>query len=170
MTKEITNRVSGNISNHHRDALLKIVFERKIPLARLIAIAIDKELMREDAFEICTTLPRDKTIEYAYAEQASKILSFMKDINGIGIDQLILLRHDVGIPDVTELLYGLKECIDKGFVESFKPKPSPYVKIEYAEGYLHYRLTENNPIRRKRREQKGKRYEKLQKLKKEFKE
>jgi hypothetical protein len=146
---------------------MRHVYTSKIPITRLIAYAIDQELSKEKPFEgFKYTLPVGETVEYAYAEEASKILAYMKDTKGLGIDQIISLRHDIGVPDVESLLFGLRECVEKEFLEEFLPAVKPNQKTDYPKDYRLYRLTGSNPeaMRKVRRKEKHiKIYEKIKK-------
>ena len=56
-------------------------------------------------------------------------------------------------------------------IEAFKPSlQGRFNHTDYPKGYLHYRLIGKNPKIERDRINKAKRYEKLQKLKKEFKD
>lgn len=164
----VTERVSTYISKHHKEELTRRAFETKIPISRLIAIALDNELSRPDAFEFDSELPTDEFMEYSYADQAAKLVRYLKDVEGLGADQLLLVRHDVGIPDKDEFLFALRECLNAGIVEEFKPKKGIFKHMDHAEGYMCYRLTSKNPKYKKEQINKAKRFEKLQRLKKEF--
>lgn len=165
--KKQPERVSAYVSHWSRDELMKHVFEMKIPVNRLLAYCLDQELAKEKPFDGYTyRLTDEVTLEYAYIDQAQLILKYMQEVDGMGYDQLLLLRHDIGVPDINEFAFAFKECVEKGFLESYKPKKNPIQKTDYPGDYRFYRLISKS-VEHKR---KVKRYEKLQKLKKEFKD
>lgn len=156
-----------NTSKHAETKIRGVAGLRKITMSKVIAIAIDNELERDKPFEFDLTLPNsDDTIEYAYADEAGKILSFIKGLRvGAGLDILVMLRYDIGIPDKKVFLAAFKECLDNDVLESFKPKPS-YGKAPLAEDYVYYRLKGHETPRVKRNKESE--YNKYMRLKKKF--
>lgn len=170
MKGKILERIQVFVSPYVKAKLIFFAFEKKIPIYRLIEIALDNELSKERPFDMDFSLPTDETEEYAYAEQAGKILKAMETIGGAGLDQLVLLRHDIGIPDKLEFMYGFRECLEKGFIETYTPPANSWRKAEYPDNYKYYRLVQHNPKTTKKVRKKASRYEQFQKLKKEFKD
>ena len=154
-------------SNFAEKKIRAIASLRKVSMSKIIAIAIDNELERDKPFEFDLTFPdTDETVEYAYANEAGKILNFIKGLRiGAGLDILTLLRYDIGVPDKVTFLAAFKECLDNDVLETFKPKPS-YAKAPMSDDYVCYRMKGHQTPRVKKN--KGKRYNDYLKLKKEF--
>lgn len=171
MSDYVMSKVTSFVSMYHRAKLVYYAAQLKLPISRLVAMAIDNELSKEkpfDNFEL--NFPDEEFIEYAYLEQAGKIIDYLKKVSGFGLDQLLILRHDIGVPDKRELLLGLRESLTKGFIEGYKIKPKPWVKTEYDENYMFYRIKEDHPKERKKVRKLASDYSKLQRLKKQFNE
>jgi hypothetical protein len=156
------------VSDYHCNKLNFHTFDKKLPIARLIAWAIDQELQKEKPFDIPLQFPEERYEEYAYADQAGKILQYMTDHEAMGIDQFIIGRFDIGISDIDELLLGLRECVEKGFLEAYKPKANIYAKSEFPDDYYYYRLKDRNYKANKRVRREASQFQKFQRLKKKF--
>lgn len=127
-------------SRHAETVIKAIAVERKLTYSRVIAIAIDNELGKDKPFEFDLTLPEEDTCEdLIYADEGGKLLDYMAKIRGAGLDTLILLRHDIGIPDKDTFLATFKECLGNDMIESSLP-PLKKGLIQHAEGYLYYHL------------------------------
>lgn len=158
------------VSYYHKDKLEKIAKIRKISVARLIAIAIDNELNNDESFKFDTSFPGDEYVPYTYADEAGKLLKFMKTLRfGAGLDVLVLLRYDIGIPNKQVFLAAFRECLELNMIESFKrPKGKRNIKI-YDPDYLYYRVkSEKGYETRIKRKHRVKEYDQYQKLKKKF--
>lgn len=121
MTKKKTDNFMVNVSSFvsfkHRDALKSISQKREIPVSRLISFAIDNELQKENAFAFDTTLPESDG-DFKYANEAGKFMTFMNKLKSSqGLDILMILRYDIGIPDRDVFLGAFKECLDKNLIE-----------------------------------------------------
>lgn len=161
-------QVRGYIPKFHDNALREISKKRKISISRLVAFAIDNELCSERPFKFDTELSTEEIVEYAYADEAGKILNFVKTLRiGAGLDILLLLRFEMGVPNKSVFLAAFKECLDKGMLEAFVP-PVPRGRNvpPVPEGYFYYRIS-NQPTA-KQIKNKASRYDKYLKLKKEL--
>lgn len=165
--KEMLFRLVTYVSEHHKKKIMEIVFKKKIPITRLLAYALDQELEKEKPFEHFTyRLPNDEMVEYSHIDEATKILQYMKNVEGLGIDQIISVRYDIGVPDIQSLLYGIRECVDKKMLEEYNPRVNVRQRTEYPKDYKFYRLTGTGPVnKRKIRKEINdmKRYERLKK-------
>jgi len=135
--------VTGYTSRHLFDKLQTLSSTRKIPVARLIGYLVDNEFMKEpqDRFQFNCELPATGDhLEYAYAEEATKILNFVGTLTkGAGLDVLMMLRFKIGVPDKEAFLAAFKECLDKGMIEAFIPTIAKSRK-PLADDYYYYRL------------------------------
>ena len=166
--KSHLQKVSSFIPKYHMDRLRKIAKLRKISIARLIAVAIDHELEMERPFKFEVDLPVEEYLEYAYAEEAGKIITHMNTMTlGAGLDILVLLRFDIGIPDKDIFLKAFKECLDKDMIESF-PAPVRDDRPPPAEGYLYYCIKGHTPKDKKKLSRNAKQFGKYHSLKKKF--
>jgi hypothetical protein len=157
------------VSKHVKGALMFRSMNNKIPISRLIAIALEHELEREKPFEFDVTLPDEEYVEFAYADEAGRIMSYLRgDIQGFGLDMLCLLRHDIGIPDKQTFLLAFRELVNKEMVEAYKPTRKPLAYTDHPEGYVMYRLKgENVPERRKKRREANE-FERFKRLEKKY--
>ena len=132
--KKITEDTNGIraqswISMSHHKSLESFAKMYKLPISRLIAIAIERELERDTPFKVDFTLPTD-FIDGAYADEAGKILKFMRRLrSGVTLDFLYVLRHDMDITDGRAFLAGFSECVKaKKLEKSDAPESSKYLK------------------------------------------
>lgn len=170
MKNDIETGITAKVSHALKDKLVTLAKERKIPIGRLIAIAIEHELEAKNPFEYNYDLPTDEYIPLAFIADAGKILTFMKKTYGLPLIGLCLLRHEIGIPDKETFLLAFRECLLMKQIEAYKPRKSPYAVIEYDEDFVFYRITGSGTEKVKKVRSKADRYAMLQKLKKEFKD
>lgn len=144
----------------------------KLPMSRLIAIAVDNELAAlslEDEympFYWDMKLPAfDSFPDLQYADEAGRLVKYMKrDSRGMSLDLLLVLRHDIGIPDRDRLKFGLVEALRKNLIEVFENPAS----VKYENVRELYRLKQNNPITKKKRVKKETEKELFLKLQKKY--
>lgn len=150
------------LSEWHRTKIKEYALKNNLSVSRVIAFAVDNELQKDNPFEFNTELPTQEYTEYTFADEAGKILNFIKTLrNGsAGLDILLLLRYTIGVPDKDIFLAAFKDCLDRGMIESFMP-----AKIRY-ENYLYYRLAGQPTTRSRRMREKS--YKEYQRLKKKF--
>lgn len=161
-------KISGWIGKVHFEKLMKIADQKKLSISRLIGIAIDHELFEsQNPFHFDLSSPDEKYVEYAYAEQASKIVEYMRDLkSGIALDVLFILRRDIGIPDEREFKLAFRECLSKNLLESFPaPKSVKYLKIEDT---VLYRLNINSKVESEKKAKQIRELKMLEKLKKKY--
>lgn len=160
-------RMVTHLPLYHEKKIRFIAGARKIAMTRLIAFAVDNELQKDRPFDFDLTLPNDEYIEYAYADEAGKILNFIKTLRtGIALDNLTLLRFKIGIPSKKVFLAAFRECIEKEMLEPFKPFRSDRMP-PVADDYYSYRLKNASKVDKKLIK-KQKDYAKYLRLKKEF--
>jgi hypothetical protein len=132
----LLKRYSTLIAKYHEDKLLEISKRRNIPISRLICIAIDNEMMREKPFDFNTDFPTEEYAEYTFVEEASIIIRFLQKMRGgMSIENLLLLRHDIGISDRHTFLAAIKEAMAKDFIEEFTQTKKNYngkIKVQKA--------------------------------------
>lgn len=177
MTKpKVENERKGNLVKHavftskyHSDKLRDLSSKTKIPMTKLISIALDNEMERENAFEFDLTIPRDEEMELAYADQGGKLLTFIKNLyKGLDLTYLVMLRYDIGIPDRTIFLTVFGELLDNGIIEAYKP-PTRRDGGSYPDDYSHYRIApEKGHETARKRKNKATEYETYLKLKTKF--
>lgn len=153
---------------YHCDKLRKISIARKISMSRLVAFAIDNELEKDRPFSFSTDIPDDDFIEGAYADEAGRILEFIRGLRkGAGLDILLLLRHKMNIPDKSKFLGGMRELLLKEMIEYFTPPHNPMYNGPYDCDYLYYRV-KNNVVDRKKLSKNEKDYKRFLALQKKF--
>jgi hypothetical protein len=113
----LNKRYSCGVTPHQEKRLIEIQKKMNIPISRLITIALENELNKEKPFTYDLTIPTDEFVEYAYIDEAGKIITFlMKYKKGLSLQFLALNRNEMGIPDIQTFLYAFRECLVKGFI------------------------------------------------------
>lgn len=156
-------KLSTYVSYHHEKVLKLISQKRQIPVSRLISFAIDNELGEEDAFDIGAEIPTYDYEEFEYAKEAGMIMTYIRRLKKPnGLDILLVLRHDIGIPDKHIFLSAFRECLDKNLIEEVD-RPSVGIK---ADDYKFYQATGAMTFKKTNRQSKG--YDLYLKLKKKY--
>ncbi len=137
---KLMERISCFISKHAKNKLMYYAHDKMMTLNRLVGIALDNELMKEKPFDLETDYPDEEYVEYAYVDDAAKIIAYLKRSTGFGLDMLLLMRHDIGIPDKRVFLLAFRECVEKEFLETFIPRIRVRATTNNPEDYVHYRL------------------------------
>jgi len=126
-----------------------------LPVSRLICFALDNELDTDSPFNYPTFLPEAPYVEYAYADEASKMMAYLRKFPaGTGRDTLILCRRDYGVMKRDDAMHAYRELLEKGMIEEFRPR---HTKFHHKDTYLYSRIVELDP--RKLKEQRNKRVE-----------
>lgn len=160
-TEKMTQKVASYIGLTTYGILEFHSKAKNVPISRLIAIALEHEMNKDRPFEFQTDLPDTEYVEYAFAEEAGKIMQYMKRLNGgTSLPLLVLCRADIGIEDKETFLLAFRECVEKKMVEQYVPKKVTSEK--------YYRVVESSPKERKKRVKRGKEYKDYLKLKKKF--
>lgn len=160
-------RVVSYVSKHIHFKLKAMAIERETSMVRLVSIAVDNEMQREKPFYFNYTIPTEQYIEFAYANEAGKILNYMNTFrNGVGLDVLLLLRYDMDIHDKETFLLAFRELIEKKMVDTYKPANKTH--MVYADDYYHYRVAGTSHIGKRKARKKASKYARYVRLKKEF--
>jgi len=96
-----------------------------LPISRLIAIAIDNEVSESvSPFNYPCLMPTSPYVEYAYADEAGKLLRFIQlyEEKPMTIEQLMLCRRDAGIPSREVFMLAYRELLEKNMIEEFSPR------------------------------------------------
>ena len=168
---KLMNAYSTYLSDYHTNLLRKINAKTRIPIARLIAIAVDNELMRDNPCNLDLRSPETDYEEFKFSSEATKILTFIKKLNrGLGLDYLLLLRYDIGVEDKEKFKEGFRELQETGMIESEKPLQRSYKgkDVILPDNYKVWKAKSFTGDTPKKRTNKADRYALLQKLKKEF--
>lgn len=159
--------VQAYIGRKHFEQLLVLSRILKLPVSRLICIAVDNEFQKEEPFKLNLELNQDEYVEYAFADEAGKLMNFMKGLrNGMSLDLLYVLRKDIGIPDRTIFLQAFNECVKQGIIESYINPPS--VKYNNSFETICYRLKSASPEARKKLRKKVSERETYERLKAKY--
>lgn len=118
--------------------LQRVSDEKRIPLSRLIAFAVDNEATETaDPFRYDVELPKTPFVEYAYADEAGRLLQLIKRFSrGIGRDSLMLLRHEAEIEKRETFLYAYRELLEMKQIEEYRPRNT---KFDHGPDYLYAR-------------------------------
>lgn len=161
--------VSSYVSKVHMDKLKKYSEDLQLPISRLIGMAIDDELFEKKypfnwEFDLDDS---EEYIEYAYADEAGRIVNFLKGLpNGLSKDQLMIVRHDMNIPDKKTFMLAFRELLEKEQIESYVAPKS--VKYPTKWDTILYRVVSNSPKLNAKTRKEIKEYATLQRLKKKF--
>lgn len=158
-------------SEHFLTIINGLAAKYEMPKSRVISWIIDNAVEARIPFQYDLTLPSEgEYIPNAYADECGKFMDYMKKLEvGMGLDMLMLLRHDIGIPDREILLHVFKECLDLGLIHPVRPN-KVIGRGKFPESYKYYRATGTKGRETKlKRSNKEKRYKQYLKLQKEFK-
>lgn len=119
--------------------LQAIAIDRDLPVARLIAYAIDNEFDVQPPFDFNYEIPTHPPyVEFQYAKQAQKVLSYLHNFPiGTGIDMLVLCRREYDIESPQEVLFAIRELLEKQMVISFYPTKSIH---RFAKDYKYLKV------------------------------
>jgi hypothetical protein len=135
----------------------------------LISIAIEHEFEKEDPFSYDVSIPEGDYEEYAFLEPAAKIIAYLKTHGGMSLETMVNMRDDIGVPDRDTFLLAFKESMDKGILESYKPRQTQLSTIKYDDTYLFFRVKGTDRKSKDKIRKKATKYEQFIKLKKELK-
>lgn len=168
--EKLMKSVSFYFPKFQYEKLRNISKNRKIPMARLIALLIDDELIKDTPFTYDLTLAGEESVEYAYADEAGKLLNFLKiHDRPVGLDVLTMLRYHIGIPDKITFLGAFNECLTKDMIEPYKEK-LPSNRRPMADDYYCYRIKGEGKTKKKKTiDKEAKEFQQYQKLHKKFK-
>lgn len=141
-SSKLLTPVSGSISTYYADIIKAHAIEHKMPVSRVVAMIIDNAFEHGNPLDYDMSLPVEGTYEEnAFAEEGTLFLTFMKTMsNGLGLDMLLTLRHDIGIPSKEIFLAVFAECLRGGLIEECKPPKPRGTAPAHPEGYLYYRM------------------------------
>lgn len=113
------------------------------PMSRLMAIALDNELDADVPFNYPCPMPDAPYVEYAYANEAGKIMRFLEHFpTGTSVDTLMLCRRDIGIESRAVFMLAYRELLEKNMIEDFKPTNT---KFKYGPDYKRVRAVGVEP-------------------------
>jgi hypothetical protein len=119
----------------------------QLPPTRLIAIALEREMIRSKPFEdFVITIPESGHYsEFEFSDEAGKIVNWFRTNRNVGVtlDQLYIFRYDMEILDGHIFLAGVRECLDRGMLETYIPKRGKLNEVHFKknENYMRLRLT-----------------------------
>lgn len=161
-------RISASASKYVDGSISYYSEARGIPKSRLIIFAILNELKKDKPFDIDLKIPDyDEYVEYEYADQAGKILSFLRTQEfPTGIDVLLSVRHDLGIEKEEDILRGFRELIEKDLITRHKPDKKYYRHAK--DDYFVFCAKGDDPASKKKIRQEKYERKKLEELKKKY--
>lgn len=170
MSDLLCAKIVGLVSKTARKRLEELMLTKKVPISRLVAIAIEHEFERDKPFDYSVDLPQDEYVDMAFADEAGKILDYMKMSGGMPLEMMVLNRHDIGIPDKERYLLAFRECLLKGFLVPYKPRQAEYSPFKYDEETVFYQVKDARKAVMKKIRREAKDYETFKKLEKKFKD
>jgi len=142
-TDDVFKAVNAFLPKHTVKMLEEISDDRRVPVSRLIAIAVDNELDCVPPFNYPITKPASEYVEFAYADEASKLLEFIERCpQGVGVDTLLLVRRDLGIENREITMLAYRELLEQGLVEVFRPLKTSF---NYGRDYRRVRAVGVDP-------------------------
>ncbi len=161
--------VASYVGKVHMEKLKEYSDNLQLSISRLIGMAIDDQLFeKKDPFNWEFDLDdNEEYIEYAYADEAGRIINFLKGLpNGLSKDQLMIVRHDMRIPDKKTFMLAFRECLEKRQIEPYTAPKS--VKYPTKWETTLYRVVGTSPSDNRKKRNKIDDYALLQRLKKKF--
>lgn len=168
INNNVMEKVVGLISKTRRQEIEKICLRKKIPLGILVAIAIEHEFERENPFSYDVSDPADKYLEHAFSNEANKIVLYMRLCFGMSLENMCLVRHDIGIPDKKVFLLAFRECVRARLLEPYTPKQSIMSKFKYEDDYTFWRVKGSGKVVAKKVRKEANQFETYHKLKKKY--
>ena len=149
---KILMSLTCSLSKKHYELIKEKASITGSPVSRVVGCLVDGAIEADIPFTYDTTLPEyNERTASIYSKEGGKILDFLEPMRfGVGIDLLMLLRHDLGISKES-ILHVIMDCLTNGLIEAVKPVPNKY--FEYPDDYRNYRLTkeEGHETKRKRK-------------------
>lgn len=158
-------QLTCHISNYHDKMIKDYAYHNKMAVYRVGSLLVTKQLCAENPFDFGLTLP-DEYVSLAYANEANPLLEYLRRTpSGKSLDDLVVHRHDIGVPDQIALLTIISECVDIGVIEQVEP---PYNKNRgpVADDFYYYRIPKGPSSRTKKKE--ANEYDTFLKLKKKY--
>lgn len=152
-------RITIYTSEKHYARLKQRSQKRGLSISSFVAKALDEAFERESLMEYDWT---DEGVEeFLYAEEAQKILDFMKKQSRLPIskENLATMRHDIGIEDFDVFKAAFYELVNNKLIIK-------EMKNKYGKNIEAYNTKQSREEKRKLKE--AKEYAKFQKLKDKF--
>lgn len=158
------------VSRGNKEILRNLSEKYGVPMTTLVGIAVDKEIHSSSPFAYNLQLPEGEVEEFAYVDQATKILDYMKmnAVNGMPLELLVIIRKDMRVPDIDGFLSGFKECLTRKLIVAFNAPVDGMFK--YPTGTVLYKpvMTPKEVKEAKKTKVKLSRLEQYERLKREF--
>lgn len=129
-TEKIMRKHNVYLTPHLSVLIREYALKNGIPFARVISRMVDNAFTSSgNPFHYDIELPESGEYEeYAFVDEAGKIISFLKKIReGMSLDILVLNRFEMDITDKKIFLAAFKEALDKGYIVE-------YVKVRRTDG------------------------------------
>lgn len=119
---------SANISKKNHETLKNHSFVTKIPIAKLLAIALDNELDQSTPFAY--DLAPSKT-EGNFDDAAGRLYRYMRDnfVKGTDLMQLVLCRGDYGVESKNDAIMAHKILMDNEMIEEISVLGSTFYRL-----------------------------------------
>ncbi len=90
----------------------------RVSVSRVVAYAIDNELSAPQPFDYPSSWPTGPHVTGSYLHEGQLINAYLKKFPmGLGMDQLLLQRRDIGIVDKQNIKLGVAEMMNSGLFE-----------------------------------------------------
>lgn len=169
---KVLNPFTVYLPAYHSGILRKMSDRTRIPIARLIAAAVDNCILDESKLSLDVREPETDYEEFKYSNEANKILTFLKTLDkGMGLDYLLLVREEIGVTDKDAFKEGFRELVRQEMIEGYAPFKTSFGRVRILpDNYKMWRAVDlgfNDT--KKKRNNKSDRYEMYLRLQKEFK-
>lgn len=106
----------------------------EMPVSRLICYAVDNEIAEgEEAFSYPCEMPQTVFVEDAYANEAGRVFRHIKQFGAKSIDQLMLERRQIKVPDKGTLMLAIREIMTKTNILEYVEMT--WGKFKFPRGY-----------------------------------
>lgn len=88
--------------------------KRGLPMSRLVGYAVDNELVSGEDFAFPCDEPKTAFVPDSYVEEGGRVYRYIRKFGPMSIDQLVLARRDIGVPEKHAILLGIRELLMRG--------------------------------------------------------
>jgi len=165
---QILHAITTYVPKHQYELIRRLAKVKQLTMAKLVTNVIENEIDMGGKFDYKIEMPQCEYVEYAYADEAGKILEFMAKLRkGLPLDTLVMCRHDIGVECRETFLLAFRECVEKELIQAY-PAPRTRSGVKFAEDYMFYRLKERCPREIKKVRKRSSQYETYLRLQKKF--
>lgn len=141
--------VTGLVSKGIRDELRRLSYEKRVPIQTLVARAVMREIMYEDAFELDLSLPADKFTDIN--EDTTNLFEFIKKYPGLSLEHLVVCREDYGVHTIDNVKKAYLFLVDMGQIVEHRPGKSKFAHHPESYKVVSIRRHTDRPLQKERK-------------------